>query len=143
MFRLSISLILAFSFLTACNRVEEIESTETDRYCLALDLKPDAELIKEYKYLHSKEGGWKEIPVGIRKSGCLDMEIYLLDNHMFMIVEIEKGANLDEVWRKMGSYERQEEWAKFMLKFQQPVEGHGNDVKWILMEKVYDLDDYN
>ncbi len=120
-----------------------ISPQETDRYCLALDLKPDTELMKEYQGLHSPDGMWPEIPGGIRKSGCLDMEIYIIDNHMFMIVDIPKGANLDEVWEKMGGYERQAEWGEFMLKFQQAVEGHGDEVKWVLMKKVCDLDDYN
>ena len=120
-----------------------LSTQATDRYCLALDLKPDSELMKEYQRLHSPEGMWPEIPQGIRKAGCIDMEIYILDNHMFMIVDIPEGANLDEVWEKMGSYERQAEWGKFMLNFQQAVEGHGDEVKWVLMKKVYDLDDYN
>lgn len=116
--------------------------SEVDRYCLRLDLKPEADLMNEYKRLHSPDGMWPEIPVGIREAGCLDMEIYILDNHMTMVVEIAKGADLDVVWEKMGKLERQPEWAKFMQNFQQPVEGHGNEVKWILMEKVYDLNDY-
>lgn len=116
---------------------------EVDRYCLALDLKPDTELMKEYKRLHSPDGMWPEIPVGIKEAGCLDMEIYIIDNHMTMIVEIPKGEDLDVVWEKMGKLERQPEWAKFMLNFQQPVAGHGDEVKWVLMEKVYDLNDYN
>ena len=115
---------------------------EFDRYCLALDLKPDAELIKEYKRLHTPDGMWPEIPDGIRKSGCLDMEIYLINNNMFMIVEIQKGVSLDKVWEKMGTFDRQPEWAEFMLKFQQAVEGHGDKVAWVLMDKVYDLDDH-
>jgi L-rhamnose mutarotase len=148
-----LSLIIVFAF-GACsssdqNKKQEetmtrnYKSNEVDRYCLRLDLKPDNELMKEYKRLHSPEGMWPEIPVGIREAGCLDMEIYLLDNHMTMIVEIPKGEDLDKVWEKMGKLERQPEWAKFMQNFQQPVEGHGDEVKWILMEKVYDLNDYN
>mgnify|MGYP002266201503 CR=1 FL=1 len=60
-----------------------------------------------------------------------------------MIVEVPKGADLDLIWEKMGQYDRQAEWGKFMLDFQQALPGHGEEVKWVLMEKVYDLDDYN
>jgi len=115
---------------------------EIDRYCLAIDLIPDSELMNEYTRLHSPEGMWPEIPVGIRAAGCLDMEIYLINNHMFMIVEVPKGADLDKIWENMGQYERQAEWGEFMLNFQQALPGHGEDVKWILMDKVYDLNDY-
>jgi L-rhamnose mutarotase len=138
----SLSLILAVALaLAGCSNSQD-RGTITDRYCLALDLKPDSELIREYRHLHSKEGMWKEIPKGIKEAGCLDMEIYLIDNHMFMIVEVPKGEELDSVWEKMGKLEKQGEWAEYMLKFQKPLDGHGNEVRWILMEKVYDLDEH-
>jgi len=142
MSRLLLPLLLAVATcLAGCSNGRGSEAA-TDRYCLALDLRPDSELIKEYRRLHSKEGMWKEIPKGIREAGCLDMEIYLVDNHMFMIVEIPEGENLDRVWEEMGKKERQGEWAEYMLKFQQPLDGHGDEVKWVLMDKVYDLDDH-
>jgi len=55
------------------------------RYCLALDLQPDPALIAEY------EGWHREVWPGIRKSivdgGIEGMEIYRLENRLFMIME--------------------------------------------------------
>ncbi len=138
-----ISIIGSLILFGSCKTQKADPIIETDRYCLALDLRPDAELMKEYRRLHTPDGMWPEIPGGIRAAGCLDMEIYLINNNMFMIVEIPKGANLDEVWAKMGTYDRQSEWGKYMLNFQQAVNGHGDEVSWVLMDKVYDLDDYD
>ena len=44
------------------------------RYCLALDLKDDAALIKEYEEYHQKV--WPEILKSIKDSGIKEMEIY-------------------------------------------------------------------
>lgn len=115
---------------------------KNDRYCFTLDLKPDAALIEEYKQLHTPEGAWPEIPKGIRDAGCRDMEIYLQQNRMFMIVEIAPGASLDSVWTAMEQQPRQSEWAAFIWQFQQAVPGAREGEKWMLMEKLFDLDDH-
>ena len=80
---------------------------QTKRYCQMLDLKNDPQLIAEYKKRHSPEYYWKEIGEGIRAVGILNMEIYLLDNHLFMIVETpldfdaDADASSDEKWQLM------------------------------------------
>jgi len=56
------------------------------RYCRKLDLENNPELIKEYRKMHSEEYIWKEIVEGNRQVGILEMEIYITDNHLFMIV---------------------------------------------------------
>ena len=69
------------------------------RHCLTLDLKNDPALIAEYKRYH--ENVWPEIKQSLRDAGVLDMEIYLLDARMFMIIEttdsfsFAKKAELD------------------------------------------------
>ena len=125
------------------------ESTEeaqgkfaTKRYCYALDLKNDSALIGLYKKYHTPDGIWKEIPVGIRESGVSDMEIYLLENHMFLIVEIPDSLDLDVVWEKMGQLDRQSEWQGFTWQFQQALPMAMDDEKWILMDRIFDLDEH-
>jgi len=54
----------------------------TRRFCLALDLKDDPELIAEYRQLKV----WPEITESLRKSGVRAMEIYLLGTRMFMVM---------------------------------------------------------
>ena len=57
------------------------------RYCLALDLIDDAELIKEYEHWHKPENLRPEIMKSIRESGITGMEIYRTGNRLFMIME--------------------------------------------------------
>ena len=57
------------------------------RYCRTMDLKPDDTLIREYIHRHSEGEAWPEILGGIREVGILEMEIYIFDNRLFMIVE--------------------------------------------------------
>ena len=107
------------------------------RVCLALDLKEDPKLIEKYKYYHRQENNWPEINEGIRKSGIELMDIYQLDNRMFMICEVDESSEFDQCWNKMGTYPRQDEWGKLMAKFQQALPGH--KLEWVKMERVYSL----
>lgn len=107
------------------------------RICLTLDLKDDPELIAEYKEYHSGEKYWKEIGEGIKKAGIPVMDIYVVDNRMFMICEIPIEQDFDEAWNLMGTFERQEDWGKLMSKFQQAI--HGHKLEWVKMEKVYEI----
>ena len=52
-------------------------SGPTKRYCQALNLKDDKDLIEAYCRIHSKEKAWPEIRAGIREVGILEMEIYI------------------------------------------------------------------
>lgn len=73
------------------------------RYCLALDLKDNPQLIAEYEYLHNKENGWPEIRQSIIDAEITDMQIYGTGNRLFMIMETsdrykaEKKAVMDAV----------------------------------------------
>ena len=110
----------------------------TIRYCLALDLKDEARLIEEYKYWHKPGNIWKEIPEGIRQSGILDMEIYLLHNHLFMIMETIPGFDLERDMEFLSQQPRQNEWEEFVSRFQK-VEADNPGKKWQLMERIFKL----
>jgi L-rhamnose mutarotase len=112
-------------------------SGETKRVCLALDLKDDPELMEKYKWYHKPENNWQEINDAIIASGVQIMDIYLIDNHMFMICDVASEADFDEVWNKMGTYPRQGEWAELMATFQQALPGR--KLEWVKMERVFTL----
>ena len=117
---------------------QEIVRTYTKphkRFCLALDLKNDPELIAEYLSYHSPKYFWNVIGEGIKKSGVEVMDIYNVDNRLFMICEMPVDVDIDEAWQKMGTYERQAEWGALMSKFQQALPGH--KLEWVKMNKVY------
>lgn len=105
------------------------------RFCLALDLKNDPALIAEYLKYHSPEGFWNVIGEGIKKAGIEVMDIYQVDNRLFMICEMPVDVDFEKAWEKMGTYERQAEWGALMSTFQQALPGH--TLEWVLMKRVY------
>ena len=59
------------------------------RYCLALDLKDDPELIAAYERWHRIENAWPEIIKSILDAHVINMEIYRTGNRLFMIMEVD------------------------------------------------------
>lgn len=115
----------------------ESQQEATKRVCLTLDLKNDPDLIRDYMAYHSPEKHWMEIADGIRKSGVLVMDIYRIDNRLFMICEVPEAESFDTIWYGMGEFPRQSEWAELMGKFQQAIPGH--ELEWVKMERIYSL----
>jgi L-rhamnose mutarotase len=111
----------------------------TKRYCQYLKLNP--ETLEQYKYWHSSRNIWKEIPEGIRKAGILDMEIYLIEDKAFMIVETPLDFDWDEAFGRLATFERQAEWEDCVSKFQESAEGKRSDEKWQRMERIFSLVD--
>ena len=107
------------------------------RFCRFLQLNP--ETIEEYKYWHDSHNIWKEIPEGIRKAGILDMEIYLIKDMVFMIIETPLDFDWDEAFGRLATFERQAEWEAFVGKFQNSGEGLRSEEKWQLMERIFSL----
>jgi len=52
-----------------------------------------------------------------------------------MICEMPVEVDLEEEWKKIGTYERQAEWGKLMSSFHQALTGH--KLEWVLMKRVY------
>ena len=71
-----------------------------ERICRTLELRDDPQLIAEYRRRHSQGAIWPEIPAGIREAGILEMEIYLLDTRLFMIVEVPVGFDWDAAMKR-------------------------------------------
>lgn len=109
------------------------------RYCQTLELKNDTELIEEYKFWHTPENRWPEIPEGIREVGILEMELYILGNRLFMIVETPLDFDWDKAFDKLAKLNRQAEWENFMAKFQLTKPGATSSEKWIQMERIFSL----
>ena len=102
----------------------------TKRVVQTLDLKDDPELVAEYQHWHSREGIWPEILQGIKDSGVLEMEIYLL-------VELAADDSWDEVMARMGAGPRQAEWEAFVSRFQRADPAAGSAEKWQRMERIF------
>ena len=107
------------------------------RYCLALDLKDDPELIREYEEHHKKV--WPEITEGIRNSGIHKMEIYRAGNRLFMIMEVGEGFSLAAKSAADAANSEVQQWEKLMWTFQQALPWAAPGQKWVPMEKIFDL----
>jgi len=109
------------------------------RYCLALDLKDDPDLIAEYKRYHAKI--WPEIRRSIKDSGVEDMEIYLLGTRLFMIMEVNPSFSFEAKMKADGQNPKVQEWEALMWKFQKPLPQAKPGQKWLLMERIFKLDE--
>jgi L-rhamnose mutarotase len=117
----------------------DLQNIATKRYCQFLELRNDPALIEEYKYWHSTEHRWPEIGEGIRAVGVLNMEIYIHQHLLFMIVETPLDFEWDKAFGKLATLHRQNEWEEFMSRFQLVKPGQQSSEKWQLMEQIFAL----
>jgi len=108
------------------------------RYCLTLDLKDDPRLIAEYRRYHEKI--WPEITKSIKDSGIEDLEIYLFGTRMFMIMEVNASFSFEAKGRADKSNPKVQEWEQLMWRFQKPLPQAKPGEKWLLMERVFKLE---
>jgi L-rhamnose mutarotase len=108
------------------------------RYCLTLDLKDDPQLIAEYKKYHEKI--WPEITASLKEAGIDDAEIYLLGTRMFMILEVNDQFSFESKTQRDLENPKDREWEELMWKFQQPLLQAKTGEKWLLMERIFKLD---
>ena len=95
-----------------------------------LQLEQNPDLIRQYRYFHSREGIWPEILQGIKDSGILEMEIYLLDHYLCMIVDLPEDLSWQEAMDRMAKAPRQAEWENFVSQFQRAAADARSDEKW-------------
>lgn len=117
----------------------QVYNQPVKRYCQTLDLKDNPELISEYRKRHSEAEHWATIREGIRKVGILEMEIYLISNHLVMIVETPVDFDWDSAMNKLSTLPRQAEWEEYMSIFQVCESEASSAEKWKLMERIFRL----
>jgi L-rhamnose mutarotase len=107
------------------------------KYCLALDLKDDQELIKEYEEHHKNV--WPEIIKGIKNSGIESLDIYRTGNRLFMIMKVNEYFSFEKKAADDLANEKVQEWETLMWKFQQALPWAKEGEKWILMDKIFSI----
>jgi L-rhamnose mutarotase len=107
------------------------------RYCLALDLKNDEVMIAEYELWH--EDIWPEIRDSILGAGITDMEIYRLENRLFMIMETDDSFSFEKKGDMDAANPAVQRWEELMWKYQSPVPGGKPGEKWRLMDRIFAL----
>ena len=109
------------------------------RLCFACDLRDDIVAIEKYKEYHKSGNAWPEITDSIKEAGILDMQIYLIGNRLFMIMEVSdtfdsvKKAEMDAANTKV------QEWEELMSSFQQAVPWAAENEKWSPMQCIFSL----
>lgn len=107
------------------------------RYCLALDLINDPDLINEYEQHHKNV--WPEIKKSIKDSGIDSMSIHRTGNRLFMIIETNENFSFEKKSAADAANAKVQEWEALMWKFQQPLSWAKPGEKWILMEEIFSL----
>lgn len=107
------------------------------RYCQALALIPDEDLISKYIEVHSHV--WPEVMAGQREVGILDMQIYRYGNQLFMICDTVDDFDWERDMARLSRLPRQAEWEAYVAQYQGCSPGAPSSEKWHLMEKIYQL----
>ena len=110
---------------------------KSSRLCYACDLKDDPILIAEYKKYHQKI--WPEIQASILEAGILQMEIYLYDNRLFMIMEVDESYSPERKKAIDDANPKVQQWEKLMWNYQQAMPSAKVGEKWVMMDKIFKL----
>lgn len=108
-----------------------------EKHCFSLDLKEEPKLISEYKEYHKKV--WPEIVESIKNAGILNLEIYLVGNRLFMIMEVNDSFSFEKKTAMDLENPKVQEWEVLMWNYQKGLPFSKKGEKWMLMEKIYQL----
>lgn len=67
------------------------------------------------------------------------MQIYRIENRLFMIMETVPGFDFDTQMKALATKPVQEEWQKLMWKYQKALPTAKPGEKWLLMDKIFQL----
>lgn len=109
------------------------------RYCLAVDLVNDPQLIAEYESYHRPENQWPKITQSIKDAGIINMEIYRIGNRMFMVMDTDESFSFERKAAMDAANPKVQEWEQLMWKYQQKMPFAKLGEKWVLMDMVYKL----
>jgi L-rhamnose mutarotase len=107
------------------------------RHCLALDLDKDEKLIAEYDHWHTAV--WPEIKASIFDGGITTMEIYRVENRLFMIMETGDEFTFEKKAARDAANPAVQRWEELMWKYQVAIPGGKPGEKWRLMNKIFSL----
>lgn len=113
--------------------------THHKRFCKTLTLEDDPGLIADYIKVHSAGETWPEITQGMIDVGILDMEIYIVETRLFMIMDTVPDFNHDTAMSELATKPRQSEWEAYVSRFQRTTAEASADEKWQSMERIYKL----
>ena len=107
------------------------------RFCLALDLKDDAQAIAQYEAYH--KAVWPEIIESIKSSGIEKMQIYRVQNRLIMLIETSDDFSFEQKAALDAQNPKVQQWEALMDQFQQRIPGAPQGAKWALAEPIFNL----
>ncbi|MFY0254353.1 L-rhamnose mutarotase [Chitinophaga sp. 30R24] len=107
------------------------------RYCLALDLVDDPQLISEYEAYHRNVSD--EIKKSITDSGITAMDIYRAGNRLFMTMEVEDTFSFERKNAMDTVNPAVQAWEQLMWKYQQALPVAKEGEKWVIMDQIFTL----
>lgn len=110
------------------------------RYCKTLKVEDDPVLIEKYKKAHGIGQVWPEISQGMKEVGIIDMEIYIHETTLFMIMDTITDFDHEKAFKELATKPRQAEWEAHMSQFQKSSADASADEKWQLMDRIFELD---
>ena len=120
--------------------IQEVSYRSFKRYCRTMTLKNDPSLIKDYIKVHAPGKVWPEITQGMKDVGILNMEIYLLETRLFMIMDTVPDFDHDKAMQALNNQPRQAEWQAYVSKFQNTSAEATAEEKWQAMDRIYKID---
>ena len=119
----------------------EIQGTSVDggkvraisRFCYALDLVDDAQLIAEYEDRHRPGAVWPKVLQDLRDRGFVEMTIWRVGPSLFMICDVwGLEPPLASTDPDVAAWELE------MDRYQQRLPGHFTE-KWVPMQRIFSL----
>ena len=114
------------------------------RRCFALDLRDDPQVIEKYKHWHRPGGPPAEVTRSLREAGIASLDIYLIGNRLFMIMDSDPAAAASARSTDDDDNPHVRAWEALMGELQQelPFAKRGAGAgKWQLLEHIYSLTD--
>ena len=119
--------------------IQKLSDGKLKRYVQFLEIKDNPELMAQYRYWHSEAHHWQEIREGIKAVGILEMEIYMHDNQLVMIVDAPADFDWQKAMNRLATLPRQAEWEAFVARFQGCSADARSDEKWQPAERIFRL----
>jgi L-rhamnose mutarotase len=113
--------------------------TAFKRYLFTCDLVDETDAVKGFKKMLEQDE-WKSVCKTFRESGARDLEIYVFQDRVLAILETTTDFDLGRLEAELGMSEAYSEWEAGAKHFLKRVDGAEGDALWILLDRVYKLD---
>jgi L-rhamnose mutarotase len=108
------------------------------RYCLALDLHDDPELIAQYEAHH--RAVWPEVLAHLRGHGVRELEIFRLGTRLVMVMDTDDAVfDATAMAEAERASARLREWETLMWQFQKATPWTPAGQKWTPMASIFRL----